>query len=910
MTDVQTRLAVALDQRYRLERELGQGGMATVYLAHDLRHDRRVAIKVLHPELSAVIGGERFLAEIKVTANLQHPHILPLFDSGAADGLLFYVMPLVEGESLRTKMSREKQLGVDEAVRLASQVAAALDYAHRHGVVHRDIKPENVLLHDGSALVADFGIALAASHAGASRMTATGMSLGTPAYMSPEQAMGDREVDARSDIYSLATMLYEMLVGDPPHLGSTAQAIVAKVLTEKPVPVTVHRDTVPANVAAAVQKALAKLPADRFASAADFAKALATPGWSSGESLATRAMTAAITPASSRTASRWRLAALGLGALAAATSLAAVWAWRRPTPPQQVNRYSMGMPVGQQMRQGIPGMNLAFSPDGRRMAYVGEGEGGDQLFLRERDRLDATPLPGTVGASGPVFSPDGQQLAFMSGIDVEIKVMPVTGGPPSTLAKPGSGAGGGVAWSDDGWIYFDSPAGFQRIRAGGGAPELAVPLDTAGREIGLAWPDALPGGKGLLLRSRRSLIPTEFEIVAYDLATKTRHALVKGLVGRYVAPGYLVYVRADGAVLAAPFDVNRLALTGTAVPVLDGLMTKPFGAVDLAIAKSGTLAYVPGLVSGGGRGVVEIVTVSRDGAIHPLEPPVSINPAAGRGMALSPDGRRLVLDILGSGGPDLWVKQLPAGPISRLTFSTSGATRPSWSPDGAYVVYLAAGLDSSATAVWRQRGDGSSPPEMLWRVPGRNIVEASLSHDGAWLLYRVVTQGADRDAFAVRLGRDTMPVKLLVGPFNETGLALSPDGRWLAYASPESGRDEIYVRPFPNVGDGRWQLSTAGGAAPRWSHSGRELFYEAANGDIMAVPVTPGAAFAPGTPHRLIQAGAGLIGSNTVPYYDVTPDDQRLIMGRVNAVAQAPGGGQLVVVDHWLDELRAKLREH
>ncbi|HEX5819900.1 MAG TPA: serine/threonine-protein kinase, partial [Gemmatimonadales bacterium] len=290
------RLAANLADRYRLERELGQGGMATVYLAQDLKHDRRVAIKVLHPELSAVIGGERFLSEIKVTANLQHPHILPLFDSGAADGLLFYVMPYVQGESLRAKMSREKQLGVEEAVRLASQVASALDYAHRQGVVHRDIKPENVLLHDGTALVADFGIALAATNAGASRMTATGMSLGTPAYMSPEQAMGDREVDARSDVYSLATMLYEMLVGDPPHSGSTAQAIVAKVLTEKPVPVTVHRDTVPSNVAAAVQKALAKLPADRFASAADFAKALATPGWSSGELLATTAMPAASVP--------------------------------------------------------------------------------------------------------------------------------------------------------------------------------------------------------------------------------------------------------------------------------------------------------------------------------------------------------------------------------------------------------------------------------------------------------------------------------------------------------------------------------------------------------------------------------------------------------------------------------------
>ncbi len=881
--------------------------MATVYLAHDLRHDRKVAIKVLHPKLSAVIGAERFLAEIRVTANLQHPHILPLFDSGSADGLLFYVMPLVEGESLRAKLGREKQLGVEDAVRLASQVASALDYAHRHGVVHRDIKPENVLLHDGSALVADFGIALAASHAGATRMTATGMSLGTPAYMSPEQAMGDREVDARSDIYSLGTMLYEMLVGDPPHLGSTAQAIVAKVLTEKPVPVTVHRDTVPANVAAAVQKALAKLPADRFASAADFARALATPGWSSGESLATRVMTAAASP--SDPAARWRRAAMGAGALALVALAAAGWAWRRPVPPEPVVRYSMGLPAGQAMRLGIPGVNLAFSPDGRRLVYVGEGEGGDQLFVRERDRLDATPLPGTTGAYGPVFSPDGQQLAFMSGTDIELKVIPVSGGPPTTLGKPGTAGGGGLAWTPDGWIYFDSAEGYRRVRAGGGAPELVVPLDSAGGEIGLAHPDPLPGGKALLFRSRRSLNPADFDIIAYDAATRTRHVLTKGLLARYVAPGYLVFVRYDGAVLAAPFDADRLELTGAAVPVLEGVMTKAFGAVDLAVSSAGSLAYVPGETDAG-RGIMELVTVSREGAIKPLDPPEALYPATRRGMALSPDGRRLVLDIMGSTGPDLWVKQLPSGPRSRLTFGTAGAIRPSWSPDGAYVVYLAAFGDSLTNGVWRQRADGSTPPERLWHVPRHTIVEASLSPDGTWLLYRVATQDADRDAFALHLGRDTTPVPLLTGPFNETGLALSPDGRWLAYSSPESGRPEIYVRPFPEVSGGRWQVSTTGGSAPRWARDGRELFFEGGNGDFMVAPVTPGATFAPGTPRRLFPtaAGAGLIGSNVVPYYDILPDGQHFIMARVNTVAPTPGGGQLVMVDHWTDELRAKLR--
>ena len=276
MTDRPARLVTALSGRYTIERELGQGGMATVYLAHDIKHDRKVAIKVLRPELAAVIGAERFLAEIRTTANLQHPHILPLHDSGDADGVLFYVMPFVEGVSLRDRISREHQLPLGDAVRIAGEVADALQYAHEHGVIHRDIKPENILLHGGHALVADFGIALAVSTAG-TRMTETGMSLGTPHYMSPEQAMGEREISARSDVYALGAVTYEMLVGEPPFTGPTAQAIIAKVVTESPRPLTTQRHTIPPHVEAAVLMALEKLPADRFETAKAFAAALNTP---------------------------------------------------------------------------------------------------------------------------------------------------------------------------------------------------------------------------------------------------------------------------------------------------------------------------------------------------------------------------------------------------------------------------------------------------------------------------------------------------------------------------------------------------------------------------------------------------------------------------------------------------------
>src|SRR6476620_7367750 len=274
MNEPQSRLADVLADRYRIERELGAGGMATVYLAQDLRHDRRVAIKVLRPELAAVIGAERFLREIKTIANLQHPHILGLIDSGEVQGTAYFVMPFVDGESLRDRLSREKQLPVPDAVRIASEVASALDYAHRHGVIHRDIKPENILLHDGSALVADFGIALAASNSGGTATTETGMSVGTPHYMSPEQAMGEREITARSDIYALGAITYEMLIGEPPFSGPTAQAIVAKVLTEEPRPLIPRRRSVPPEVEETVLTALQKLPADRFGSAHEFAASL------------------------------------------------------------------------------------------------------------------------------------------------------------------------------------------------------------------------------------------------------------------------------------------------------------------------------------------------------------------------------------------------------------------------------------------------------------------------------------------------------------------------------------------------------------------------------------------------------------------------------------------------------------
>jgi hypothetical protein len=497
MTDPHTRLASALADRYRLERQLGQGGMATVWLAQDLRHDRKVAVKVLRPSLVAVIGAERFLAEIKTTAGLQHPHILPLHDSGEADGQLFYVMPRIEGESLRDRLEREKQLPIPDAVRIATEIASALDYAHRHGVIHRDIKPENILLHDGQALVADFGIALAVSAAGGSRMTETGLSLGTPHYMSPEQAMGDRSLDARTDVYALGCVLYEMLTGDPPFQGSTAQAIVAKVMTEKPAPIRTFRDTVPEHVEAATLTALAKLPADRFASAAEFAAALREGA------TGPRGVASAVLPAGAGRgvppAGRWGAWA-GWG-VAAALALTTFWlgflARRAPAAP--LARYEIRVAGIRGETQLYTGNAFALSPDGSAVVYVGpaEGRGGARLWVRSRDAFTPRPLAGTEGADAPFFSRDGKWIgSFANGTLFKV---PSAAAPRWRRPIPPTGP-----WSaGPGCPTAPSSSRATRSRCGGSGPRAGRRSQPPARRAG--WASCFPlRSPGPTTCSRRS----------------------------------------------------------------------------------------------------------------------------------------------------------------------------------------------------------------------------------------------------------------------------------------------------------------------------------------------------------------------------------------------------------------------
>ncbi len=896
MSSAPDRLVAALADRYRIERELGQGGMATVYLAEDVRHRRKVAIKVLHPELSAVLGPDRFLKEIELTANLQHPHILPLFDSGAVDGLLYYVMPFAEGETLRSRLTREHQLPIAEAVRIATDVAGALEYAHKRGVVHRDIKPENILLHEGRPQVADFGIALAVQQAGGSRMTQTGMSLGTPQYMAPEQAMGDKGVDARADVYALGAVTYEMLTGEPPFTGPTAQAIVAKVMTEKPVPPSRMRDTIPVHVEETILVALAKLPADRFETAKAFAEALGNPAYSRGVARPGQDIP--------RSGAGRRLAAV-MPAIAVVALLVAVWALatRSTAPSTPVTRVGMELPDS--MTLGAPGVapRLAISRDGGQVAFVGRVNPASpaQLFVRARDQLQALPIPGTEGASSPFFSPDGTRIGFFAGN--ALKLVGLGGGPPLTLADSGLDVFANVAaWGTDDGVYVGGQTGLLRIAANGTNRTQVSVASIDNREASHRLPDPLPNGRGVLFTILRNPdIRTQlYDLAVLDLKTGKHHILVHGVMGRYARAGYLVFVRADGSLMAAPFDQNKLELTGPPVHLLDGLEVSLFGAADLALDDRGTLLYVR---ARGGK-AVELTWVERDGRMTPIP---STWPAMDlEGPSIAPDGRRVAVAVVTPNGSDIWIKQLDNGQQSRLTLKEEDNNSwPAWSADGRRVIYSGEGEVKGHRSLRVKRADGNGASDVLIDE-SRSVFEGFLSPDGAWTIYRTTYYERGRADIMARRTGDSAFTPLVATEADERHPALSPNGRWLAYRSSESGREEIFVRPFPNVGDDKIPVSTAGGTEPVWAHSGKELFYVNGAGAMVSATVEAAGRFAVHGQRVLFPIPADMQRSPGGRMYDVSADDRRFLMVRgLEGDRSVPD--RLVLVTNWFRELKAKM---
>ena len=896
MTGTLERLAAALNDRYAITRELGAGGMATVYLAHDLKHDRDVAIKVLHPDLGAALGSDRFLTEIRTTARLQHPHILPLLDSGEADGLLYYVMPVVTGETLRMHLEREQLLPVAEAVRLAREVASALDYAHRQNVVHRDIKPENILLHDGSALVADFGIALAVQTAGGQRMTQTGMSLGTPQYMSPEQAMGEKHIDARADVYALGAMLYEMLTGDAPFTGTTVQAIVAKVLTAEPERPSLVRKKIPPNVEAAVLTALAKLPADRFATAAEFSAALVNTGYEPANAVAPRG-----TASSSR---RDRHVVLGVSVVALLATVIAAWSWRRQPTSASLLRYEMPLPA---VRTGIVGADQLPlpSPDGSFMVFPGtrpERLYGSQLWIKRRESRWPTPISGTVDALAFTISPDGAWIAFVHGTAV-MKV-PVTGGSPVTIVPDGATGSFGIAWLDDGMIVYTSTQrtlSIAKVPASGGA-SVALWGGDKGSEYERTAVVAPIAGHALLFgRCANSLFSCT--LWAGDVESGEHRLVLSGVKwARYAETGQLVYAL-DGRLMAINFDPHSMKTSGQPVALADSITR---GDLPFELTRAGTLVTRE---QGVGSEEFEMAWVDRTGRSTPVDTAWRFDLtrfAADQGWALSPDGSRLVIGLATDAGDQIWVKQLPAGPLSRVSFDPAAATRPHWSRDGRAVTFLSY---RGTGGVYEHRADGLGEDSLL---QAGGFDEAVLSPDRAWLVMRAGSNGSvagGRDIIAVRTSGDTARQKLIVTPFDEEAIAISPDGKWIAYQSDETGRTEVFVRSFPNTSAYKFQVSNGGGAAPLWSRNGGELFFLATSGDMMTSRVRSGSSLSIAPPEKLFHVADDLLRVEYAYYtpWDVAPDG-RFIMARALRSSGA-NATTVVIAENWLQELKARMKK-
>ncbi|HEY2164455.1 MAG TPA: protein kinase [Gemmatimonadaceae bacterium] len=876
--DVLTRLTSSLADRYRIDRELGAGGMATVFLANDLRHDRDVAIKVLHPDLGAALGGERFLSEIRTTARLQHPHILPLLDSGSTDGLLYYVMPLVTGETLRARLLREKQLPADDAIRIASEVADALGYAHELGVIHRDIKPENILLQGGHATVADFGIALAVQQAGGHRMTQTGLSLGTPQYMSPEQAMGERTIDARSDLYALAAVTYEMLVGEPPFTGPTVQTILARVMTEEPRPIVVQRKSIPNHVEYAVMRGLEKLPADRWGSAREFAAALQS---GTGAPVSHRA------DAGPRASWRSRMRdplVLALAAVAVASLTLVGWTSRgAPRDTADVVRFTIPA-LTSERSNSLGYATLAISPDGRALVYVGLGDDKrQQLMLRTLDDITARPLPETADATNPIFSPDGKWVAFVR--SNQIFKVGIDGTRPQLLA-PAPGTFEGMSWSPTGVIVVSGNLALYTIPETGGEPREFVKPNRNDGELYLLTP-LVVGDQGVVLYASSpssSLVGSKIAMASLKTGEHGRLG-INGAQPLGMTGGVLTYVTSTGAIMGVPFDARKKTLTGAPVQlVTDVAINNTSGLARASLAANGTLFYQSGTQ------LSQVMTVGADGVARVLlaEPREYAFPR------LSPDGRRLAISVGSSDRRDVWLFDLSSQTMTRLTGDGMSNDRPEWSPDGKRVVYRSD--RGTRTAIWWRPADLSAEATALIGGPTVDVFEGVMSPDMKSVVYQLDTSGAD--IYYRGLTGDTTPHVVSNTKALETMPRLSPDGRWVAFSTDESGREEIVVQPFPGPG-GRVQVSTGGGTEPVWSRDGKRLFYRG-DGRLMAARLATGEGFAVAARDTLFADGYQYA-PNPHANFDVMGDDAHFVF------LKAASEGSMIVVANWKAVVRERM---
>jgi len=872
--------------------------MGEVYKARDTRLDRIVAIKVLPAHLADRADlRERFDREAKTIASLNHPHICTLYDTGHQDDIDYLVMEYMEGDTLAQRLLKGA-LPIQQVLQFAIEISDALDKAHRKGITHRDLKPGNIMLTKSGTKLLDFGLAKLKQEASpddatlsdlptaSDPLTAHGTILGTLQYMAPEQVEG-KEVDARTDIFAFGAVVYEMATRKRAFEGKTQASVIGAIMSSDPPPISSLQPMTPPALDRVVKKCLAKEPDDRWHGAKDLCDELK---WiAEGGSQVGLAPTAGVKGIRAF-GRRSLLLNLGILLLGVAISGIAVW-FLKPPLPRPVSRLTITLPAGQQLAGLESGLALALSPDGTHLAYVARQGGVQQIYLRAMDTLVANPLPGTEGGTSPFFSVDSQWVGFFAA--GRLKKVSVTGGSTLDLGMVGATTGAGASWGSQGIIAVapGAASALLQVADGGGALQPLTHVEKS--DITHRWPEFLPGGKAVLFTAGRSGITfNNAQIAAQSVGVGERRDLVQGASNpRYALSGHLVYAQ-GGNLVAVPFDSQRLAVTGAATPVVEGVLQSPTtGAAQYSISAAGSLVYVPGGIQGTQS---RLVWVSRNGTEQVLAAP----PHSYRFPRLSSDGRRVAVSIIEQES-QTWLYDLSRNALSRLTFDGSQNYNPVWTPDGKRVAFES-NISGTPNIFW-QLADGSGGLERLTTSPYINA-PVSWTPDGKLLAFEEINTTTGQNIWILRMNdRKALPFHRT--GTNENEPRFSPDGRWLAYISDESGRVEVYVQPYPGPG-GKWQISTEGGTEPVWNPNGRELFYR--NGDkMMAVDILTQPGFTASTPRMLFE---GRYEQPPVPLhnFDVSPDGQRFLMLKPVEQAQA-APTQINVVLNWFEELKRRV---
>ncbi len=871
---------------YEILAPLGAGGMGEVYRARDTRLERTVAVKVLlsHLSISPEVR-QRFEREAKTISKLSHPHICALYDVGREGETEYLVMEYLEGETLSDRLAKGA-LPLEQTLRYGIEIADALDKAHRQGIVHRDLKPGNAMLTKSGVKLLDFGLAKAIAPAAPAvsltalptqaNLTEEGTILGTFQYMAPEQLEG-KEADARTDIFALGAVLYEMATGRKAFTGGTQASLISSILRDDPQPISQVQPMTPPALDRVVKTCLAKDPEDRWQSAHDIVSELK---WiaEGGSQAGLAAPPTARRGATARLAGP--IAGFAIGALVA--GLGVWWLSREPAREAPKPAWLSMLLASDAPLASYGAQTLAFAPDGTRLVYAAEHGGTTQLYLRSLDRLEATPVRDSEGAVSAFFSPDSRWLGFFAG--TRLMKVPVEGGVPQTICEAAEVRG--ASWGSDGTIVFSTgTSGLRRVSASGGTPRVLLAPDFKHGEVAFYWPEILPRDEAVL---STALVGTTRAFVV-SLKTGARRDLTEGSGAHYSPSGHLVFAR-GGSLFAAPFDIKRLELTGPAVSVLDGVMIlSPYSSPLFGLSGRGVLAYAPG-----SSPRETLVSVDRQGKVEPL-------PSEPRGYEeprFSPDGKRLAVTIRAD-NPDIWILDISRGTSARLTFEAGEDETPVWTPDGGKVTYSADRAGHPRAFYWKP-SDGSGAEERLVESETHPHV-SSWSPDGRTLVYTEFDPVSSGDIWLLTLGEKVERRPWLRTPFNERAARFSPDGHWLVYVSNESGRDEVYVQPFPGPG-GKWQISVSGGTEAVWSHAGSEIFYR--SGDkMMAVSVASGRGFSAETPQVLFE-GRFVPTRRGEAAYDVSPDDRRFVMVQRGVQSVAT---HLNVVLNFSEELKRRV---